>query len=98
MVWTSLLQICEIFLTGVHHLATIRHRLAGQKNVFGGANKRYCGLIFILMVSFIGDSYQTDTVNREDPATRGKKKCLRHNGKKPSRREYGFSVFIAMFL
>jgi len=40
---------------------------------------------------------QTDTLNGEDSVTRGKK-CVRHNGKKPSRREYGFSVFIAMFL
>lgn len=31
-----LLQICEIFLTGVHHLATIWHSLAGQTNVFWG--------------------------------------------------------------
>lgn len=72
VVWTSLLQICEILLTGVRHLATIWYRLAGQRNVFWGGNKHYCGLIFILMVSFVGDSCQMDTVSRGDPATRGK--------------------------
>lgn len=51
-----LLQICEILLTGVHHLATIWHRLAGQTNVFWGEINVTVDLFFILMVSFVGDS------------------------------------------